>query len=287
MYKLLASFAALFACIIHVSAQTRLEKTLLWEISGNGLAKPSYIYGTIHLMCPEDLHVSETLQKTFSATKELFLEIKTDDPGMMTEMLAGMQMKDTLTIEGLLGPGNYDSVSTIFTNKTGIPLKMLNKAKPILVVSMVYPSLMGCTPDSWEKTFETMAKKNNIPLKGLETISDQMKLLESIPYKEQAEMLMKTLYNLDSARAQFGTMLNIYKSKDLQTLYDLTVSDVDFGEYETSLLVNRNRNWIPIIKEQVRKTPTFFAVGAAHLAGENGVLNLLRKEGLTIRPVMY
>ena len=287
MYRILTFFTALFSFFQPLAAQNSVEKTLLWEVTGKGLAAPSYVYGTIHLMCPDDLQVPHLLHEKFNSTREVFLEIKTDDPGMMLEMLAGMQMKDTMTIERLLGRGSFDSVSTIFKKSTGIPLQMFNKAKPILVVSMVYPSLMGCTPDSWEKTFETMAKKNNMPLKGLEKIADQMKVLESIPYKEQAEMLMKTVYNLDSAKAQFSTMLDVYKSRDLQTLYELTTSDADFGEYETSLLINRNKNWIPVIKDQVRKMPTFFAVGAAHLAGENGVLNLLRKEGLTVKPVMY
>jgi uncharacterized protein YbaP (TraB family) len=227
------------------------------------------------------------MRQKFNATKELFLEIKTDDPGMMMEMMSGIQMKDTSTLKGMIGTVKFDSLSTIFKASTGIPLEMLNKTKPILVVAMVYPSLLGCTPDSWEKKFEAMAKERNMPLKGLEKLSEQMDVLESIPYKSQAEMLWKVMSDLDSAKNQFNLMLDIYRSKDVQALYNMTTADEDFGMYEATMLVKRNKNWIPVIKTQAAITPTFFAVGAAHLPGNNGVINLLRREGFAVKPVMY
>lgn len=287
MKKIIGLVVGLAGFTTLVTAQAPTEKTLLWEISGRNTQEPSYLYGTIHLMCPDDLKVNPVIREKFDATKELFLEIKTDDPAMMSEMMNGMQMKDTSTIKGLLGKANFDSISSIFKSRTGLPLEMLNKAKPILVVSMIYPSLLGCTPESWEKTFENMAKEKSMPLKGLEKLSDQMKALEVIPYKEQAGMLLKMMYNLDSAKNVFLDMLAIYKSRDLTALYQMTTSDKDFGAYEGAMLLDRNKNWIPVIKEQVAKTPTFFACGAAHLAGKNGVIDLLRKEGYTVKPIMY
>lgn len=268
-------------------SQVPTEKTLLWEISGKEIKEPSYLYGTMHLMCPQDLKIDEVIKTKFNSTKELFLEIKMDDPNMMMEMMTGIRMKDTTTLKGLIGKTNYDSISSIFKKSTGMPLDMLNTAKPILVLSMVYPSMLGCTPDSWEATFQKMAKEKMMPLKGLEKLADQMNVLESIPYRAQADMLMKTMYNLDSAKNIFTEMLEIYKSKDLVRLYDMTTSDEDFGDYEGAMLIDRNKNWIPIMKEQATNTPTFFACGAAHLGGKDGVISLLRREGYTVKPVMY
>ena len=263
------------------------EKTLLWQITGKNIQEPSYLYGTIHIMCPGDLTISDVLKQKFSATKQLFLELKLDDPGMMMEMMMGMKMKDSSTLKSLLGKANYDSVNSIFKKNTGIQLEMLNSTKPILIVSMIYPFLLGCTPDSWENTFQKMAKAQNKPLLGLEKISDQMNVLESIPYKEQADMLAKTIFNLDSAKTVFLNMLEVYKQKDIAALYTLTTSDEDFGIYERDLLSNRNHNWIKIISVQAKKMPTFFAFGAAHMGGQEGVINLLRNEGYTVKPILY
>ena len=263
------------------------EKTLLWQITGKNIQEPSYLYGTIHIMCPGDLTISDVLKQKFSATKQLFLELKLDEPGMMMEMMMGMKMKDSSTLKSLLGKANYDSVNSIFKKSTGIQLEMLNSTKPILIVSMIYPFLLGCTPDSWENTFQKMAKAQNKPLLGLEKISDQMNVLESIPYKEQADMLAKTIFNLDSAKTVFLNMLEVYKQKDIAALYTLTTSDEDFGIYERDLLSNRNHNWIKIISVQAKKIPTFFAFGAAHMGGQEGVINLLRNEGYTVKPILY
>lgn len=287
MKKLFLPFLAILLISFHAAGQTLNEKTLLWEISGKDLSRPSYLYGTVHLMCPQDLQVSAVVKEKFNATQALFLEIKTDDPNMMAQMMAGLKMKDSSTLKSLLGQQHFDSLSTIFKTSTGIPLEMLNTAKPILVISMVYPSLLGCIPDSWEKTFETMAKPNNMPISGLETLADQMSALENIPYQMQANMLQKMMYNLDSSKLIFTNLLAAYNNKDLQGLYNMTTGDADFGPYEGALLIKRNQNWIPVMKEQAKKAPTFFAVGAAHLAGNEGVINLLRKEGYNVKPIMY
>ncbi len=286
MKKFFAGFISMLFTTMLIAQGTN-DKTLLWQISGKGIKAPSYLFGTLHLMCPDDLKVDETIKKSFSETKELFLEIKTDDPNMMMEMMAGIKMKDTLTLKGLLGKPSFDSISTIFKSSTGIPLEMLNTVKPIMVISMVYPSLLGCTPVSWEKTFEDLAKERKMPLKGLEKLQDQMNVLENIPYNLQAEMFSKMMYNLDSTKTTYQNMLQMYMAKDLKGLYDMTTQDDDFGKYEDAMLTNRNQNWIPIIISQSITTPTFFAVGAAHLPGDKGLINLLRKKGYKVKPVNY
>src|SRR4051812_2331117 len=130
---------SLVAFILTTTAQVPKEKTLLWQVSGKGITKPSYLFGTIHLMCSGDLVVPPVIKAKFNTVAALYLEIDMDDPDMMKEMMAGMQMKDTATLEKLMG-ARFDSVNTIFQSTTGMPLKMLNTAKPLLIMSMVYPS---------------------------------------------------------------------------------------------------------------------------------------------------
>ncbi len=209
-----------------------------------------------------------------------------DDPDMMKDMMAGMQMKDTSTLQGMMG-NQFDSANTVFQKATGLPLKMLNTAKPFLLMSMIYPSLLGCTPESWENVFQKMAKEKGIEIKGLEKLQDQMDVFEKIPYKVQSKMLVEMLLNIDSSKNEFLEMLDVYKKKDINQLNVLTEKEEDFGEYRDILLENRNHNWIPVIGEQAKKMPTFFAFGAGHLGGEKGVINLLRKAGFTVKPLFY
>lgn len=267
-------------------SQVPKEKTLLWEVSGKGITKPSWLFGTIHLMCTDELKMPKTVEEKFNTTSELFLEIDMDDPNMMKDMLSGMQMKDSSTLESLIG-NKFDSISTIFQSTTGMPLKMLNTAKPFLLISMLYPSLLKCTPVSWESVFQNMAKEKGIEIQGLEKLEDQMNIFDKIPYKVQSDMFVKMLMNIDSSKKDFNNMLEVYKNKDINQLNILTTKEEDFGEYNNILLDNRNHNWIPVIGEQAKKRATFFAFGAGHLGGEKGVINLLRKAGFTVKPVFY
>ena len=266
-------------------AQAPKEKALLWKISRNGIDEPSYLYGTIHLMCPDQIKIDSVLKRSFYATKQLYLEINTSDPEMMTKAMKGMLMDSGESLENLIGKADFDSMSHIFMDKAGIPMLLMAKAKPILAMSAVFPSLLGCAPEGWETRFEEMAKDRKIATKGLETIEYQFRVMDTIPYKTQARMLKEFLYSLDSTKKSFDEMLAVYLKKDINGLYEMTVKDPDFGNYESLMLNNRNNNWIPVIAAATKEKPTFFAVGAAHLGGEKGVISLLRKKGFKVTPI--
>jgi uncharacterized protein YbaP (TraB family) len=268
-------------------AQIPTEKTLLWQISNNTTTKPSYLYGTIHLICPDKIAIDTVIKKAFNNSTQLFLEIDLDDPQMMAKAMKGMMMPDSISLEKLVGKTNYDSMNIIFKSKAGIPLNVMGKAKPMLLMSAIFPALLQCNPDGFEKHFQAMAKERHMPLNGLETIDYQMRVFDTIPYSVQADMLKSLLFNLDSTKKGFDEMLTVYLSKDVNGMQQLTVKDKDFGKYDALMLKNRNNNWIPVIAKEMAKEPTFFAVGAAHLGGINGVINLLRQNGFKVEPVYY
>lgn len=286
MQNFILALMNILGFLVQADAQIPTEKTLLWQVNGKGIATPSYLFGTIHLMCPEELKMPAIVKEKFETTKELFLEIDMDDPKMMPEMMKAMKMKNDSTLTGLLGD-DYEKVNNLFKNTTGISLSMMNTTKPFMLMSMVYPSMLGCIPVSWEGEFQKMAKENNLEVKGLETLADQINVFEKIPYKVQSDMLAKLLTDIDSSKKQLHEMLDLYNKKDINQLNILTSQDQDFGNYEGILLTERNNNWIPVIGEQAKKMPTFFAFGAGHLGGEKGVINLLRKSGFTVTPIFY
>ena len=276
-------FIALFT-----KAQTSLEKTLLWQITGPGITAPSYLYGTIHLMCPEDIIVSTELRAKFYSTKQLFLELKMDDPAVLAKTMSQMNMKNDTTLSQLLSKEQYDSVSTYFKKITGMPLDMMQTMKPELLESVIYPSLLGCNgAEAWEQKFMQMAKANNMQIKGLEAVEDQLRIFDEIPYKKQADELVETILNIDSVKKSFTDMLELYRQKNLDALNNIMNDEDELAGYNDILLTNRNEKWIPEIIEQAKIKPTFFAVGAAHLGNTKGVINLLRKKGYIVTPVNY
>jgi uncharacterized protein YbaP (TraB family) len=132
-----------------------------------------------------------------------------------------------------------------------------------------------------------LAGKQQSEVIGLETVEEQMALFDSIPYKDQAKMIMDMINNLPAARKEFKDLVNLYKSEKINELYTMTTnSNFDLSGSEELLLQDRNKKWIARIKSEIAEKPTFFAVGAAHLGGESGVIALLRKAGYKARPVL-
>lgn len=265
-----------------------MEKTLLWQITGPDITAPSYLYGTIHLMCPDDIVVSTELRAKFYSAKQLYLELDMDDPSILMKTMQQMTMKNDTTLKQLLPPAQYDSVVSAFQHISGLPLTLMQKMKPQLIESAIYPKLLGCEgAQAWEQKFMQMAKVNNMEIKGLEQVEDQLKIFDEIPYKAQAEEFAQSVLHIDSVKESFDKMLALYKQKDLDALSNMMDETSTPSDFMDKLLNNRNKKWIPEIIEQAKLKPTFFAVGAAHLGSTNGVINLLRQKGYTVTPVFY
>ena len=280
-------FAVSLTATLTSFAQQPKEKSLLWKIEGKNISSPSYLYGTFHMLCPADFSMNDTLKALVKQSKQLFLEIDIDDPSLTSKMMKNIKMKDGKTLKDFLSAKDYDSVAKLFKAKTNIPLNMVDSYKPFMLTSMLYPSLLGCTPIAFEKEFEKLAKANSVEVKGLETIEDQMNVFETIPYSVQAKMLMKTLYEADNGTEQMNEMVLLYKNQDINKMQKGISGDTDLGSYEKTLLDKRNKNWIPVIEKEIAAMPTFIAVGAGHLAGKKGVIYLLRKQGYTVTPIHF
>ncbi len=270
-----------------IQAQSSLEKTLLWEVTGLGISHPSYLYGTLHVLCANDLVVDEIIEQKFSATNQLFLEMDMDDLGAVSGAAHSLIMHDDIELKQLLSREEYDIVSENFMILTGLPVITIQKIKPMMAISFILPGVLGCAPEAWEQRLVNMATERSMQVRGLETIQQQIAVLDSIPLLIQAGMLANALKDIDSLKISFNSMLNLYKEKDIESLYKQTEAEKDFAAYEGPLIINRNNNWVSLIIEECKNMPTFYAFGAAHLAGENGIINLLRGKGYDVKPVMY
>lgn len=270
-------FTSLFA-----NAQ-ELEKSLLWEISGEGLESPSYLYGTIHATC--DATLDANTLKALDETKQLYLEIDMDDKEMPMQMMKYMKMNNDEKLSTLVSEEDFIIIDSFLKENVSMSAKMLDTFKPFMVSAMLLPKMLDCEFKSVEGELMRVTKEQNEEVYGLEKVEDQMKVFDAIPYQEQANELLKTAKNgLEKDKLEFQKMMNVYKKKDIEEL--LRMMDASDNKITADnkgvLLNNRNKNWIPIIIKTAKEMPTFFGVGAAHLAGDEGVIKLLRKAGYKV-----
>lgn len=268
-------------------AQARTEKSLLWEISGRGLQQPSYLYGTLHLACPNQIVIPNQLKAKFAATQQLYLELDLDDPQVGAALLqSATALRSAKPLNTLLTPQDYALTKQYFQQNLGVAIDSFNTLQPILLVAFLYPVLLGCEPDSWDQILAQWATQQNRPVLGLETVQEQVTFLTQIPLTTQAQMLMAMVRNPDQAKKDINQLLLAYQNQDLAALYQIVKTSPGFNpRFEQVLLEQRNRRWIATIAQATATKPTFFAVGAAHLGGKAGLINLLRQEGYTVKPV--
>lgn len=278
----------LFSLIAFSTLQAQsLEKSLLWEISHSEIKQPSYIYGTIHMTCETTLN--DKVKSAIKNTQLLVLEIDMDDPKMASSMMRHMIMSDSKSIDKMLSPEDYSFLSDFTKTHLSMPLDLLKTVKPFMISAMFYPKLLDCPVQSVENNLMLLSKAQGNEVLGLESIEDQMKAIDSIPYEDQVTDLLRSAKdNLQEHTEQFRSMLELYHEEDIEGLLKLIEDDETWSvaQYQNAMLYDRNKNWIPKIEEFSKSQPTFIGVGAAHLAGEEGVLNLLRKAGYTIKPIL-
>jgi uncharacterized protein YbaP (TraB family) len=283
MKRILLSLLALFAT--QAEAQN-LEKSLLWKISGNGIKEASYLYGTIHITC--DATLPQKAVKALEATDQLYLELDMDDPTLQQSMMQSMMMKDGKTMSSLVSAEDFKIVDEFLTKQLGYSAQMLNTFKPFMISAMLYPKMIDCKMQSVEGNLMTVIKEQQEEVFGLESIEEQMNVFDAIPYEVQMKELVKTAKNnLEKDKQEMQLFLDIYKSEDINAMYAATQKSENeiTSKYEEILLSNRNKNWIPIIEKVAKEKATFFGVGAGHLGGEMGVIQLLRKKGYKVEAV--
>ena len=275
-------------CLTTLSSLAQLpeENTLLWEVTSPGQAKPSFLFGTIHLICPADFAISDSLKSTLARTQQVALEIDMDDPGMMAGMMKSMNMSDGNELKKLLSEKEYTRLSQFYKDSVGVSLAMFEKAKPFILMGPLFNAVLSCQPQSYEMELVSLAAKQKSEVIGIETLEEQMAIFDTISYQDQMKMILTMIDSLPQARREFSNLVSLYKSQKVNELYDLMMkSNYGMEGNEEVMLFARNQKWIPRIKKIASEKPTFFAVGAGHLGGERGVIALLRKEGFKVRPV--
>jgi uncharacterized protein YbaP (TraB family) len=264
------------------------NNSLLWEISGKGLKQKSYLFGTFHLMCRSDIQFSSQLKTAVTNANEIYMELDMDDPAVMLGGMLMMNMKDGKKLKDLYTPAEYEKVSSFFRDSLHTPLNFLEGIKPYFLVAMMYPKMMPCKSVSGvEEELMKLAKQSKKDIKGLETLEFQAAVFDTIPYEQQAKELLKSIDSLATYTVYFDSMVQVYKSQQLDKMEKL-FNDEEFGmdEYQDILLDNRNKNWVNQLKTIMKKESVFVAVGAGHLVGEKGLIALLKKEGYTLKPVL-
>jgi len=265
------------------------ENSLLWEISGNGLNKPSYIFGTMHIISAKNFYISDTLKSKLKSSNILITEIDMDISFLKKmELASNMTLSNNKTLKDYLNEDDFNYLKSYLldTLKIGIgKFKKYIMLKPFFLSSVISSKLMGKTK-SYEPELFKLAKKYNIESTGLETIDFQISIIESVSIANQAKSLMKEIKSSKSISADMIKLNSLYKMQNIDELSKLISDESDnIDDFVEKFLTSRNVDWIPKIIRFSIDNSCFFAVGAGHLGGNTGLISLLKQQGYILTPI--
>ena len=282
---LIKAFLSFLFLLGSLTANGQEEEGVFWEISGENLTAPSYLFGTIHLICEEDFALSDQVTDKLSESEALVLEIDMDDPALQIEMMNNIYNKEGQQITDYLSKEEYLELHTFLKERTGMDLDMLKGMRPMVLMSLIYNNLLACETRSFENELMKLAHAEEIEVVGMETVEDQLSLFDIIPLKDQYRTFYTYTSNLEKGQREFRKLIMSYKEENILELLKMVGESPEYKDYQDVFLSDRNKNWVGSMGNIMKDEPVFFAVGAGHLAGPEGLISLLKKEGFKLKRI--
>ena len=276
-------FLILLFASFHVSG---LDAQLLWKVTKDNDEKPSYLFGTIHIVPEKQFVVWPVVDSAFHASSTLVMEMDLEmSASEMLQAAKQMSLPESKTLEAYIPKEKFERIRTYCIDSLAWKKRKFNRycrMKPFFFSSLVLSAQLGKVK-GYEQYFSSQAKRKKIPVLGLETLQQQMEALDAISIEEQAVALDESIV---SGRAEYDNMLKVYLNRDLETLgKQMAENDEMMDGFSAELLTKRNKNWVPLLQKWMSENSIFVAVGAGHLPGEDGLINLLKREGYRVEPL--
>jgi uncharacterized protein YbaP (TraB family) len=270
----------------HGIAASRFDHGLLWKIEAPG-ARPSYLFGTIHVDDPRVTALPAPVVRALDGSDRFVMEALLDGDSL-AQMAKAMYFDDDRTLEQVIGRDLYAATREALKAR-GIPDATVAKQKPwavMMALSMPAPK----TGEFLDLVLETRAAKQEKPIAGLETMAEQIAVFNDLPMPDQVALLKETVRAQPDLEKDYGELIRAYLARDLRTLAQISDKH-DPGEdrlyraVTDRLLTRRNARMRQRMVPFLKQGNAFIAVGAAHLAGDRGLLNLLEKAGYRVTPI--
>lgn len=256
---------------------------LFWKITHKDLPTPSYLLGTMHIQ-----------PKGNPNWKDAFLPYMEQCAGFATEfdleevdaqVIAEYSfLPNNQTLADYISPKKIKKLEKIFLKAAGLPIGGLLRTKPLFIANMLTEKIL--TEDhsvSMDSELYQLAKQLGKDCSGIETFAEQLEILQKIPIEYQVKNLLKIGKNISQFRKNLKKMFAIYEEGDVQKLHKVTRKGI--GSIRKLMLYQRNELMAYRIFKKIQEKSIFCAIGAGHLGGKQGVLRLLKKRGLRVKPV--
>ena len=278
----------IYTILIFIASKTQIcfgQSEILWEVTNPKNTEKSYLFGTIHSGDSKLFPIDSIIYKSLFKCDLLALEI---NPSEMNDInVLKKMLLDEKNIEDLFSKKNYELITTFLKDSLNVSEIMVKNMQPIFIQQLIDQSVYKNEHDPIDLHLYKNALINNISIEGLETIEEQMNTLLSIPLKKQADDLLDKVkkFNSDEIKKEMNSMIYAYINRDIENFVINELKKNKNNDFEENFIYSRNIKMFERANQKLNNNTVFIAVGAAHLYGEKGLINLLKKEGYILNPI--
>lgn len=290
-FRVLMAVFVLSALTLPAQGQTDSykENALLWKVSGNGLSQPSYIFGIVKFIPEDDYFMPPAVIEKLNECQVLSTETLLDHHARH-ELNKAAHLSGHKSLEDLLPAEDYNKLRSVFTDQFGVSNVKFNLVykhfKPVMLSTTITRLALQQNVKYYELELIEKAKQRDMVTLGLETVEREVEALEKFPLEDQLNALKHTIHNVEGQLNDYRGLIEAYKKGDLHATLEYTMHPVeDNPEFRKYFIVERNKEWLGKMKRYMKESPVFFALGASHLADEEGILHLLSEEGYTVEAI--
>lgn len=285
MYRtLIVLHLLLVTCFLPTYAQ---DKGLFWQIDVKDVA-PSYLFGTIHSADPRVINLPTVVENKFKQADSVSLETLMNLVNIMRMNAAMMTFSPKEQLQNLLSPEHYERVLAALKAHE-VPTSMAKNLKPwAVMMTLSMPKTKN--KDFLDLVLYQRAHKAKKQLHGLETVEEQLAIFEAMSISDQVKLLVSTLDYLEELPDIFEKLHQLYLARDLKGMLQLMNEQIESSPEQAlmqsfygELLEKRNIRMLERMKPRLAEGNAFIAVGAAHLAGEKGLVKLLKEAGYSVK----
>ncbi len=279
----------LIALISFTTLFTYAQSSVLWEISGNGLQNPSYILGTLKFIGEKEFYIPQEVSERIKGATLFAIEDQVDHHAQH-ELNVALHFEKGKSLGTELAPADYKKVLNFFEKEFGINQKQFEakyaKIKPLALSILMTRLTLKEKVKYFDIELLLFAKKNKVATFSLEPIEREAQALNSYPMYNQVKALLHSIDNFETQKTEFQKLMSNYPHESLEEIFEFTLHPIENNPlFVDEFYTKRNVEWLPKIEKMVKENTAFVAVGVAHLEGNQGLLELLKAKGYTLKAV--
>ncbi|MBX2916746.1 MAG: TraB/GumN family protein [Cyclobacteriaceae bacterium] len=286
MRKYLAVFSFI---LVSVSGLVAQESSILWEISGDGITKPSYLFGTLKFTGEKEFYFPQEAKDKIKGADLFVIEDQVDHHAQH-ELNKALHFPKGESLATHTTPEQYNQVVGLFEQEFGISKATFQTKyahlKPLAISVAMTRLALGEGVKFYDIELLRFAKANKVKTYSLEKIEREAAALNSFPINEQVAALLHGVIYFKEQKEEFAKLMSDYPQGNLEEIFEYTLHPLDNNQkFIEAFYFKRNEEWLPKIEKMVKDNVAFISVGIGHLEGERGLLALLKSKGYTLTPV--